>query len=250
MVAVAVVAVAYWYGKKHPRAIYFAYGALFWAIAIAIKVAMDLTISKPLYSWFYASLPVDAAVLAVGLYLGLRTGLLENGVVYLGVKYGRLKEMSFNDAIAVGLGFGGIEALLLGVISLLTVLAFLAYPYLMDLLPLASRQQFEPLFMPLPVIERLFTLFGHVFATVLAIYAVKLADLKWLYVAIVYKTLIDGSLPLFNHYLGYLGVYELFPVEAYVVVMGLIGLAGLYWFGKKYGGASDAHKAGNPDPGH
>jgi uncharacterized membrane protein YhfC len=250
MVAVAVVAVAYWYSKKHVKAIYFAYGALFWAVAIAIKLAMDFTISQPFYSWLSLYLPIDAAVLIAGLYLGLRTGILENGIVYLGVRFSKLKAMSFNDAVAVGIGFGAIEALLLGVLSLLTVYTFLASPDLMAFLPAASQQQFDLIFMPLPIIERLFTLFGHVFATVLTIYAVKLSDLKWFWIAAVYKTLLDGMIPLSNHYLAGMGGYLVFPLEAYVVVLGALGLWGLYWFGKKYGGAADAHKAGDKDTGH
>jgi hypothetical protein len=250
MVAVAVAAVAYWYSKKHTKAIYFAYGALFWAVAIAIKLAMDFTVSQPFYSWLYRYLPIDAAVLAAGLYLGLRTGILENGVVYLGVRFSKLKEMSFNDAVAVGIGFGAIEALFLGVISLLTIITFLASPDLMAFLPAATRQQFDLAYMPLPIIERLFTLLGHVFATVLTIYAVKLSDLKWFWIAAIYKTMFDGIIPLSNHYLADMGAYLAFPVEAYLVVMGTIGLLGLYWFGKKYGGAADALKAGDTDTGH
>ncbi|WP_254591220.1 YhfC family glutamic-type intramembrane protease [Methanocella conradii] len=198
MVLVAVVAIAYWHIKKRPKAVYYAYGALFWAIAIVIKVVMDLTVSGPLYSWLYAFMPVEGAVAAAGLYLGLRTGIIENGIAYLGVKYSRLKEMGFKDAVAVGIGFGGIEAIVLGLLSLLTVVTLLMSPALVSLLPQSSIEQFEPLFMPLPVVERLFMLFGHAFATALAIYAVKLADLKWLGIAVLYKTLIDGSLPLFR----------------------------------------------------
>ncbi|HTY89890.1 MAG TPA: YhfC family glutamic-type intramembrane protease [Methanocella sp.] len=250
MMAVAVIAAGYWYWKKKSKVIYFAAGALFWVVAIAIKVIMDLTISQPLYAWLGAALPVDAAVLATGLYLGLRTGILENGVIYLGTLYSKLKNMSFDDAVAVGIGFGGIEALILGALSLLTVITILSQPTLYLLMPYSSQQQFEPLFMFLPVIERIFTLFCHVFATVLTIYAVKLADLKWLGIAFVFKTLLDGLLLPFEHYLSYLGTYQFFPIEAFVVIMGCIALAGVYWFGKKYGGATAAPEAGNPNPGH
>lgn len=250
MMAVAVIAAVYWYWKKHSKVIYFVAGALFWVVAIAIKVIMDLTVSQPLYAWLGASLPIDAAVLASGLYLGLRTGILENGMIYAGTLYSKLKNMSFDDAVAVGTGFGGIEALILGALSVLTVATILAQPTLFLLLPLSSQQQFEPLFMPLPVIERIFTLFCHVFATVLTIYAVKLADLKWLGIALVFKTVLDGVLIPFEHYLGYLGTGMYYPLEAFVVLMGCIALAGLYWFGKKYGGAAAAPEARAPNTGH
>ncbi|BAI62019.1 conserved hypothetical protein [Methanocella paludicola SANAE] len=250
MMAVAIIAIFYWRRKKHTKAVYFAAGALFWVVAIAIKLIMDLTISTSLYKWLGGALPIDAAVLATGLYLGLRTGILENGAVYFGTLYTRLKNMSFDDAVAVGIGFGGIEALLLGALSLLNVIVFMLQPTLFMMLPASTQQQFELSFIPIPIIERLAVLFAHVFATVLTIYAVKLADLKWLLIAVVYKTLIDGPLPLFTHYLGYLGISMYYLVEAYLIVLAVIGLAGLYWFGKKYGGAAPAPEAGIADTGH
>lgn len=250
MMAVAVVAIVYWRRKKHTKAVYFAAGALFWVVAIAIKVIMDLTISPSLYKWLGGTLPIDAAVLATGLYLGLRTGILENGAVYLGTLYTKLKNMSFGDAVAVGIGFGGIEALLLGALSLINAIALILNPNLFLILPYSTQQQFELSFIPIPIIERLAVLFAHVFATVLAIYAVKLADLKWFLIAAVYKTLIDGPLPLFNHYLGYMGITLFYLIEGYLIVLAVIGLAGLYWFGKKYGGAAPAPEAGIADTGH
>jgi len=126
---------------------------------------MDLTISPSLYKWLGGSFPIDAAVLAMGLYLGLRTGILESGAVYLGTLYSKLKCMSFDDAVAVGIGFGGIEALLLGALSLLNAIAYLLNPGLFLMLSYSAQQQFEPSFIPIPVVERLAVLFAHVFAT-------------------------------------------------------------------------------------
>jgi hypothetical protein len=45
MIAVGVIAVIYWHMKKHAGLQYFLYGAILWAIAISIKVAMDFTIT-------------------------------------------------------------------------------------------------------------------------------------------------------------------------------------------------------------
>lgn len=250
MMAVAVIAIVYWRQKKHSKAVYFAAGAIFWVVAIAIKVIMDLTISRPFYDWLGNTLPIDAAVIVTGLYLGLRTGILENGAVYLGTLYTKLKNMSFDDAVAVGIGFGGIEALVLGALSLINAIALILNPNLFLMLPYSTQQQFELSFIPIPVIERLAVLFAHVFATVLTIYAVKLADLKWLLAAVVYKTLIDGPLPIFTHYLSNLGTGMYYLIELYLIVLAVIGLYGLYWFSKKYGGAAPAPEAGNADTGH
>ena len=243
MVAVGIVAAAYWYRKKHSKIVYFAAGALFWVAAIAIKVIMDLTISMPLNTWLGTSLPVAAAIVAAGLYVGLRTGLLECGAVYLGTRYTKLKNMSFDDAVAVGIGFGGIEAIMLGLMTFLNAAVVLLMPDLVATLPASALVQYELLLLPLPIIERVFVLFTHVFVTVLAIYAVKLADLRWLGISVVFKTALDGALPLLAYYLGTMGAAMYFLIEGYIVLVGIIALAGLYWFHKKYGSALTAPKA-------
>lgn len=244
MLAVGAGAMIYWYMKKHTRPLLFLYGAIFWAIAIAIKLIMDFTITTPLYSRLIAMMPIPAVVLALALYYGLRTGILESGITYLGVRFTKLSSMSFDEAVALGIGFGGAEAIILGLASFAATIVLIMQPGLLNLLSASSVEQFGALFIPLPIIERLFTLLCHVFATVLVVYTVKLNELKWLGLSMLYKTLLDGSLPIFTHYLGYLGAYEVFPVELYVVVMGLIGLYGLYWLSKRpWGGAPDAREA-------
>jgi hypothetical protein len=42
MIAVGAIAVVYWHMKKHIGFKYFLYGAILWAVAVAIKFAMDL----------------------------------------------------------------------------------------------------------------------------------------------------------------------------------------------------------------
>lgn len=243
MVAVGAAAITYWYLKKRPGIEYFFYGGILWAIAIAIKLIMDLTITQPIQSYLKATLPIVTVVLLMSLYVGLRTGIFESGLTYVVVKYTKLSRMSWNDAVAMGIGFGGTEAILLGLLSLLGMLTYLAVPSLFDQLPPASQVQFEIVFIPIPVIERLFTLFVHVFATVLVIYAVKLDDWRWLALSMGLKTILDGPLITLQYYLSFMGGYALLPIEVYVVAIGIISLAGLFWFGKKYGGRTDAHQA-------
>jgi uncharacterized membrane protein YhfC len=243
MMAVGIAAIAYWHVKKHPGPEYFLYGAILWAVAIGIKLAMDLTITQPIQSYFKSTLPILAVVIIMSLYVGLRTGIFESGLTYAVIKYSKLSKMGWNDAVALGIGFGGAEAIILGAQSLLNVIVFLAVPSLFYSLPLATQDQFALALIPLPVIERIFTLLVHVFATVLVVYAVKLSDLRWLALSIGLKTILDGALPIFNYYLSSLGTFKVLPIELYVVLIGCISLYGLLWFGKKYGGAADARQA-------
>jgi uncharacterized membrane protein YhfC len=244
MIAVGAGAIVYWHLKKHPKIEYFLYGAILWACAIAIKLAMDLTITQPIQSYFKSTLPILAVLLIMSAYVGLRTGIFESGIVYVAVKYLKLSKMSWNDAVATGIGFGGAEAIILGILSLAEMIIFITMPTLFYSLPLSTQDQFALVLIPLPVFERLFTLFVHTFTVVLAIYAVKLKDLRWLWLSIGLKTVVDGALPIFNYYTASLGMFSNIPIELYVAVLGIISLGGLMWFGKKYsGGTPDASQA-------
>ncbi len=247
MIAVGLGAMALWYLLKRPKLRYFAFGGVLWAAAIALKVIMDLTITQPIQSYLLQNMALTAVIAVMSLYVGLRTGLFESGITYLAVKYSSLSKMGFNEAMALGIGFGGLEAIYLGAMSLLTIATLMAQPALASLIP---PEQLAVSFIPVPIWERLFTLLCHVFATVLAVYAVKLNDLRWLALSILIKTALDGALLPLQHIFG-TGLTGIYIIEAYVAIIGIISLAGTYWFAKKYsGGVPDARKAGDTDTGH
>lgn len=243
MLAVGIGAIVIWFLLKGRRPVYFKYyifGAIFWVIAIVPKYVMDYTVTRPIENVLLASLSLFAVAIALALYYGLRTGFFESGFTYLIVKYTGLGKMSFNEAVALGIGFGGIEAIYTCVL------------WLQESGPLFTTPQ-DPLSY-IGVWERLFTLFCHVFAVVLVVYAVKLGDRRWLWLSIAYKALIDGPLVfLLVLQSGGLiggGLTVTAIAESLVTVLGILGLIGLYWIDKKYGGgAPDAFKAGDPHSG-
>ncbi|WP_424358454.1 YhfC family glutamic-type intramembrane protease [Methanocella sp. MCL-LM] len=235
MVTVGVGAMVYWYYKKRISPVYFILGGILWAIAIAIKVVMDVTVSAALAQQAMIIFAPLAASVLLGLYYGLRTGILESGISYLTVRFTKLSKSGFDEAVALGIGFGGTEAALLGLLSLINTAALLMMPELVATLPASTLEQFALIMVPVPIIERLFTLFCHVFATVLLVYAARFHALIWLAVSILYKTLLDGVLPISSYLLAGMGTYAKYGIiELFVIVMGIIGLAGLLWIRKKW----------------
>jgi uncharacterized membrane protein YhfC len=228
MIAVGAGAMVYWHLKYRTGLKYFLLGGILWAIAIGIKLVMDLTITQPIQSGLLADFPVFTVIVIMSLYLGLRTGFLESGITYLVVKHTSLASSGYKEAVALGIGFGGAEAIVLGISSLASVLALLLSPALQGTLTPSILAQFAPAFIPIPVIERVFTLFIHVFAVVLVVYAVRCGQLRWLWLSIFLKTITDGALPLFAYYFTAPGIRSLLPVEGYIAVLGIICLAGLY----------------------
>jgi uncharacterized membrane protein YhfC len=234
MMAVGAGAMTIWYLKSRTGIQYFLIGGILWAGAIGIKLAMDLTITQPIEAALSASLPVLAVLVIMSMYVGLRTGFLESGITYLVVKHTSLSRSGFREAVALGIGFGGTEAIVLGFLSFMSVLSFLLVPDLQATLPPDVLAQFSASFIPVPIVERFFTLFIHVFAVVLVVYAVRSRELLWLWLSIFVKTITDGPLPLFNYYLKPFGVLAFIPIEVYVAALGIISVAGLIWLKKKF----------------
>jgi hypothetical protein len=250
MMLVGVAAIAVWYLKKHVDVRYFLYGAVLWAAAIAVKVVMDFTITQPLNSFALSVPPIVVALSVMSLYFGLRTGILESGIAYIAVIKTKLSQATYDEAVALGLGFGGIEAILLGAYALYSTF-LIVQPYeAIGLIPLFSFDPQALLAIPIPIVERAFVLACHVFATVLVVYAVWHAELKWLCASIIYKTVGDGALIPLKLYLGSMGLYGGWLIELFYGGMAIIALIGLWWLKKRYTGythgGSKVEKTGIP----
>lgn len=231
MISVGAAAIAYWRRRGPAPLKFFALGGVLWGIAIAIKLAMDLTITAPLYlSWL--ALGQLAALLLLGAYVGLRTGLFECLAPYLGFRAKGLKGISLDEATAVGVGFGSFEAIAVAIPPLAQMLALVLDPSILASLPAEQAQALEaqlsqPTYAALAAIsERVFVLFVHVFTTLLAFVAAAKSEWKPLFGAILFKAALDGPLPLLQSYLGTSGL-GMALIEIFVGILGLIALLGI-----------------------
>lgn len=231
MIAVGAIAIYLW--RRRAGAEYFLFGALFWMAAIAVKLVMDFTMTVPFRDLLPHTL---AGTLTVGLYYGLRTGLFESGIPYITARVARLRP-TFGQAVAIGIGFGAAEAILLGFGSLANVLLFIVLPDLISSYPQATQDtlqmQFSLAFIPIPVIERLSVLFCHIFATVLALYAIR-AGWKWLALSMMIGVLLDGSIFWFGYFIPSSSFAYTAVLEAFVAVTAVASIAGLYVLKKRY----------------
>jgi uncharacterized membrane protein YhfC len=235
MILVGILVPLYWQRKTKAGINYFLWGAGIWIVAVAVKIAMDYTITSPLSS---AVQPYGlAAVLVVmGLYVGLRTGLFESGFSYLAMLKTRLKKMNYKQGVAFGLGFGAIESLFLGVTSFLNILVFIMFPDVIALIPEAAQSAIiaqlnaSSWIVFGPIIERIGVMFIHVFGTLLVLYAVRSGKIVYLVVSILFKTLVDGIIPWL--------VYVMQPLtelpNAYIVEIPFIILALIAYYGNRW----------------
>jgi uncharacterized membrane protein YhfC len=235
MVAVAVGFVVYTLATHQMAWKYLGLGALGWIITVLLKFAWAVPVNPIVYSML-----IDTLLEAVGLpifylYVGALTGVFEVATVWLVMRHSRLgREVTWKDAFSFGVSFGSVEALLLGISSIASIIVALTTP---DIFPLRTLEQIaqasNPLYGLAPVLERFFAVLVHTFANLLIFYAVAKEQPRWFWMAFAYKTLID-TVAAFGQVTGLNTLATLWAIEAVVVIWGAGGWLGIRWLKRRY----------------
>lgn len=155
----------------------FGLGALLWTVSVAVKSGLAVLLNKPMESLLHQALPKFPADLVFWSYIGLLTGITEVGIFLAMAKWFQRRQWSWRDAASVGVGFGAIEAILLGVA--------VAVPVAMGKMPDPGTLA--------PVLERSLTIFIHVVTVVAPIYAITRHKWGWFAFAFFYKSAVDAT---------------------------------------------------------
>ena len=179
-----------------------------WVVAGAIAFVASQAVHLPLnWGLGQAGLIATASPIDVptAIILGLSAGVCEE-LARLAVLTKWVTEVrDHNKATALGLGHGGIEAILVGVLGVFSVVNMIALQT-MDLNALglepaqleAVKTQIaafsnQPLWMPLvSVLERFMAIMNHLFMTVLVLRGVTRRQWGWVFAAIGWHTLINA----------------------------------------------------------
>jgi uncharacterized membrane protein YhfC len=206
---------------------YMLFGALAWVVTVALKFAWAIPLNPPIYNALKSALPAGLSDVLIYIYIGSLTGFFEVLITWLVLRYTRLGKAPFAPALAFGLGFGAIEAILLGSSPLVAVITAMTTPQALPFSTLKQLAAANNLFIALaPVIERFFTVLLHACANVLIFYAVAKQESRWMWLAFLYKTAID-SIAAYAQLSGNLASTAfLWSIEVIVVLFGFLG-----WFG-------------------
>jgi uncharacterized membrane protein YhfC len=163
----------------HTRWWIWASGAVLWAVSVALKFAFASLSLQPVYRWLNELLPQSCAGPLYWSYVGLLTGVFECGIFLVIARLIRRREWSWRDALALGVGFGGMEAMALGLPVALT-----------------ATQSWDWAASPLdtlaPAFERLIALFIHVAAVVMILRALIDRSWKWFALSFIFKSAVDS----------------------------------------------------------
>ena len=233
MIAVGVTSVVFWKVRQKVPLSIFVWGALVWVVGVAAKSAVSVP-SQSLIGIVRNTFPTSVAEPLLWTYAGLLTGIFECGATVVFVRMKRFRKLSWDDSVGFGLGFGAIEAILLGIVSFVVILLVILIP---DKLPSKLVEQTisgtQSIFViPAGIVERIIAIFVHAFSCVLIIYAVREGEWRWFWLSFFYKSVIDGIAGYVHltHDIENLTTSELWLLELGLLPFGLVGLWGLWIF--------------------
>jgi uncharacterized membrane protein YhfC len=184
-------------------------GAIF-IISQIFHIPFNTIILNPLLGDLRQAILGTPGQLIVAILLGLSAGVFEECARYVMYRWWAKDARSWRKGILAGAGHGGVEAIILGVLVMLTYINMLAYRNL-DLSSLSlspdklelARQQIQaywsyPWYVTLlGAVERAFTIPFHIAASVLVLQVFTRRpghqQIWWLGLAILYHTLMDAS---------------------------------------------------------
>jgi uncharacterized membrane protein YhfC len=251
MVAVAVAFTGYVLYRRLGFA-YFLLGAALWIVTVALKFAWAIPTTEPLRRELERLLPWPMASTVFCVYGGAITGATEVAITWLVLRYTRLGQASWNRALSFGVGFGAIEALLLGFASLMAVTAAILRPASLPAALVESLASINVAIGLAPIWERFFTVWIHIFSNVLIFYAIATRSPRWFWTSFVYKSGIDAVATWASlSFLGGAGGADLawraWSVEMIVAAWGIVGWLGTRWLRQRYPSPGPPD-SGDPSP--
>lgn len=121
-----VAVVAAWRVRARVALGWFGAGALIWVAGVGAK-ALAALVTLPIVSSLESAWPHAAFVAFSALHSGLMTAIFEIGATLLIASYShRLKACTAEQAVAVGIGAGGFEAIIVGIFGMFMTIAVTA----------------------------------------------------------------------------------------------------------------------------
>lgn len=173
MLLVGAGSILIWRTMSHARWRWFWVGAGVWSVGVALKLAWAISLNPPILRALESLLPHSAYLVAGSIYVGLLTGVFEIGITLLaGLVW---KQMTADAArgVAVGVGAGGFEAVLLGAATMAAAATALVDPSsaVSGSFAVAASTQIR-LFWLVGIVERILAIACHASSRALVLFGV------------------------------------------------------------------------------
>lgn len=122
MILIALGSILYWKRRSETQWRWFLVGAGIWTVGVSLKFICAAILNQPILHGLKNVFPGLPYILAGGIYVGLLTGIFEIGITLAAACIWRRLAQSASRAVAVGVGAGAFEALLLGLAGFVAIL--------------------------------------------------------------------------------------------------------------------------------
>ena len=199
-------------------------GGLFWLSTVIVKFIIAGSINNPLYLWVTEVMPGLPGEIVFSIYVGLLTGITEILITYLVLKNTKFGKRTWNEIYAFSMGFGAIEAFLLGSASLISMILVFTMVSDLPVAQLRSVALSNNFFYSLaPIVERIFTILIHLGCNIMIFYSIYKKEMRWFWASFALKSGIDAI----AGYAQLSGQLEstafIWIIEAFVILFGLAG---------------------------
>jgi uncharacterized membrane protein YhfC len=221
--------------RKLPWGLFGIGAATFVAAEVAHIPFNSLVLNRVLGALGWSDPKSTGALIGASVLLGLSAGIFEEGARYLMYRFWAKKARSWEEALMIGAGHGGIEAILLGLLAAYALLQALALRGV-DLATVVPADRLETARLQLEAywaapwyaallgaLERLFAICLHLSLGVMVLQCFTRRQTFWLPLAIIWHAFVDAAAVV-----AALAQFGAYWTEALVGVMALISLVILF----------------------
>ncbi len=208
-------------------------GGLTFIASQVLHIPLVLALTFTLQAW---------GTIAYALILGLLAGLFEETARYILFKFFLKKSVKWDESVYVGIGHGGTEAIILGILAGLAFVNMLIYRSIdLATIPSIPPEQLElakqqvaaywstpPYLALLGLVERIFTMCVHVALSVMVLYGLLSKKQIWFWVAVLWHTFIDA----FAVYLGQ--QISMVALEGVIGIFALLSVGIVFWMKPRF----------------
>lgn len=185
---------------------------------------------------------LSLGIIPYAIVLGLLAGIFEETARYILFKFIRKDSKTWNEGVFIGLGHGGTEAIIFGILAAVGFFTMLAYRSMdlstipsipADQLELAKQQVAAywstPVYMTLlGAVERIFAICLHISLSVMVLYSIVNKKPVWFWIALLWHAIVDAV----TVYL--IQQISMLALEGIIGIFAIISLGIVFWMKPKF----------------
>lgn len=230
MIAVAIGIATAWRRSSRIQFRWLFIGAGLWTVAVGLKIVSALLLGKPTMAFLKESLSNSFQIVIGGLFVGIHSSIYEIGLTFLAVIIWRQLGRDGKRAIAIGVGAGAFEALVLGLVSLVSiVIVIIGAPGAEEVREgLEKGAAVTPFLWLVAPVERIIAILCHASSRALVLLGVVWHKRLLVLYGFVIFTLLDGVAATFD-VAGKVGAISMWWIELTLLPFALVSIPILKW---------------------